>query len=484
MKCVRTLCLAAAAMVSAAAGLPGAEPQSGDGRQWKVFVFHTSHCDPGWHDLPARIMEKHAHYLDTLVELCDKTKNEPPERRFVFTYEHSWPLDYYERTLPKEKFEKLMEVCRRGQIEIGALYAGVHTELCGHEELQKELVDVTADWPVNQYIHAHVDEGYRGTGDKEKAGTVDGDGVRYLPDQVEPVRTAAGPVRAALEVESRLTRGPAPARLRRRVVLYRGLKCIEFQNLVDKKASASKEQIYFAFPFALPGKVVARVELPYAMMRWDRDILPGCWRGYNSVQHWVDLSNDEYGITLSPLEAPVVSLGGINSNQWDAKWHKAHMPPNGHVFSYVMSNIWNCNYGLWQGGPATFACRMTSYRGPCDTAAAARFGWGHAAPLSARFLGKQTGTLPSVQYSAIIIDAPNVMATALKRADDGRGWIVRLYETGQLPATTALVRFNFLTPVSASLNTLSEEQVDKLELVGNTVKVQIKSNELMTVRVW
>jgi alpha-mannosidase len=864
-------------------------------RQWKVFVFHTSHCDPGWHDLPPKIMEKHAHYLDRLVELCDKTRNEPPERRFVFTYEHSWPVDYYERTRPKEKFLKLMEVCRRGQIEIGAIYASVHTELCGHEELarltacavglrkrfgipvhsamlndvsegytmglpqvlarsgirsiifgpgvkavvrgiqpdlprlfqwttpdgsgvlvgwtpgfwtyttwsvagysgpttlrqfkalgkgypydaifrhggfgdntepcedmqqrlfkqrakgpsidvrmarvddfaayihdhfsedlptfqgdnpnswadgtislaretgmhrrvqtgvieaekfaaldaatggkaaypagriadvyrdlhfysdhtwgldvggeptmdvnspkyaqwqrnwdakraypirarkltaqvrnaalknmgarirsagpgvvvwnscswprtdvvrlewdsrfgdrpalvhrrsgksvpwqkcadetgrphviflarnippmgyavygieqqapapavadaprargnvlenasyrvtldpktggvvsirdkelQKELVDANADWPVNQYIHAHVDKGYRGKGDREKAGTVDGDGVRYLPDQVGPVRATAGPVRAALEVESRLTRGPAPATLRRRVVLYRGLKCIEFHNLVDKKASACKEQIYFAFPFAVPGKPVTRVELPYAMMRWDRDILPGCWRGYNSIQHWVDLSNEDYGVTFSPLEAPVVSLGGINSNRWDPKWHKTYVPPNGHVFSYIMSNIWNCCYALWQGGPVTFAYRVTSHRRPCDTAAAARFGWGHATPLSAGFLDKQAGTLSPDQYSAIAIDAPNVMATALKRADDGRGWIVRLYETGQRSATTTLVRINFLTPAAASLNTLSEEHEKKLELTGSAVKVRIKSNELLTVRV-
>ena len=106
------------------------------------------------------------------------------------------------------------------------------------KQLQRELVDAKAAWPVNQYIHAHVDKGYRGTsGTAENAGTVDGDGVRYLPDQVGPVRAAAGPVFAALEVEARLTGGPAPATVRRRVVLYRGLKFIDFQNFVDKKAS-------------------------------------------------------------------------------------------------------------------------------------------------------------------------------------------------------------------------------------------------------
>jgi alpha-mannosidase len=179
----------------------------------------------------------------------------------------------------------------------------------------------------------------------------------------------------------------------------------------------------------------------------------------------------------------VVSLGGINSNQWDLKWNKTYVPSNGHIFSYVMSNIWNCNYALWQGGPTNFAYRVASHRGRCDTSAAARFGWGHAAPLSAGLLDKQTGTLPPDQYSAVSIDAPNVIVAALKRAEDGDGWIVRLYETGQLPVTTAVVNFNFISPRSASLTNLVEEPLGELRLSGSAVKVRMKSNELATIRI-
>jgi alpha-mannosidase len=148
-----------------------------------------------------------------------------------------------------------------------------------------------------------------------------------------------------------------------------------------------------------------------------------------------------------------------------------------------MSNIWNCNYALWQGGPTNFAYRVASHRGPCDTSAAARFGWGHASPLSASPLDKQAGTLPPDEYSAVSIDAPNVMATALKRAEDGDGWIVRLYETGQLPATTAVVNFNFISPKSATLTNLVEEPLEELRLSGGAVKVRLKSNELATIRI-
>ena len=106
------------------------------------------------------------------------------------------------------------------------------------KQLGRELVDAKASWPMNQYIHAHVDKGYQGVGDT-RAGTVDGDGIRYVPDQIGGSRAISGPVGVALETEARLTGGPAPATIRRRVVLYRGLRFVEFQNFVDKKAASS-----------------------------------------------------------------------------------------------------------------------------------------------------------------------------------------------------------------------------------------------------
>jgi alpha-mannosidase len=891
------LALAIVALQAAESNKPGELPKSAlpdaaaPQRHWKVFVLHASHLDPGWMDMPAKILELQAGYLDQIVELCDRTKDLPPEERFVYNSEHSWPFDYYERTRPKEQFEKLMAVCRRGQIEVGAIYAGVHTDFCGHEELArltsyaaalrqrygirvdsallndvsegytmglpqvlarsgirgivfgpggkanlrgivpllprlwrwttpdessvlaawtpgfwtymrryagfegistiqqfealakeypydaffrhngagdnagvndamrqeivsfrkqyprmdvrmgrvddflgyieanygrqiptfqgdnpnswadgtvsmaretgvhrrnqvgvieaeklavldlatggrnaypandiaavyrdlffysdhtwgldiggqpnmdvdapqyttwrqhwdikrryplhaqtlvsqmrqqflanlsarvktsgpaivvwnlcswprsdvvrldwdgqtppglidagsgravawqqstnedgkaemvfvaknvpplgyavyhlqqrktspaaggglsagqreienefyrvtvdpvtgcvisihdkrlgKELVDAKAAWPMNQYIHAHVDKGYQGVGDT-RAGTVDGDGIRHLPDHLSSVRTVPGSVSVALETEARLTGGPAPAAIRRRVTLYRGLKFIEFQNVVNKKAASSKEQIYFSFPFALAGKVTTRVELPYAMMRWDRDILPGCWRGYSSIQHWADVSGEDFGITFSPMEAPVVSIGGINSNQMDPAWHKAYVPTNGHIFSYVMDNIWNCNYPLWQGGPVAFSYRVTSYRGACHIADAARFGWAHASPLLACRVGRQAGSLPGKSFQAVTLDADNVMLTALKRAEDGQGWIMRLYETAQQPSTQATLKINFIQPKSVRLVNLAEEDLAEVKYFGNKVKLALKANELVTLRV-
>ena len=353
------------------------------------------------------------------------------------------------------------------------------------KRLDVELVDSKSTWPLNQYIHTqvpdkdYIGEGYGGLG---MAGFAFGEGIRYVPDQVSAPVVIAGPVYTALETESILTHGPAPAFIKRRILLYQDLPWIEIRNSVNKQASAIREQIYFAFPFALRGKVTAFCEEPYAMMRWDRDILPGAWRGYVSQQHWVDVSGEDYGVTWSSLEAPVVSLGGINSNQWDANWHKTYVPGNGHVYSYIMSNIWNCNYPIWQGGEAAFSYKFISHAGACDTSKAARFGWGHATPLLGSVVESQDGPLPEKSYTGISVDVDNVMITAIKRAEDGNGWIARLYETGQKASTTANLSIGFLNPRSAALTNLVEEDQQKVNLSGNSIKVDLRANELVTIR--
>jgi hypothetical protein len=412
---------------------------------------------------------------------------------FVFQAKEVPPYGYTVYRVEKTEESSASGVSTRGpsnSIE-NSLYRVTVNERTGavssiwDKRLNSELVDPKSPWGLNQYIHVQVPEkdyigdGFGGVG---KAGFAFGEGVRYVPDQMNAPVLIAGPVYAAIETEAMLTRGPAPAFVKRRVLLYRDLPWIEVRNSVNKRASAIREQIYFAFPFAVEGHVVSFCEEPYAMMRWDRDILPGAWRGYVSTQHWVDVSGEKCGVTWSSLEAPVASLGGINSNQWDPEWHKTYIPDNGHIFSYIMSNIWNCNYPIWQGGEADFSYRIDSHRGACDTAKAAHFGWSHAAPLLGTVAETQDGTLPESSFKGLFTDVDNVIVTAVKRANDGNGWILRLYETGRKLSTTANVEIRFISPRSATVTNLAEEDQNKLDLKGNSFSVDLRANELLTIR--
>jgi alpha-mannosidase len=148
-----------------------------------------------------------------------------------------------------------------------------------------------------------------------------------------------------------------------------------------------------------------------------------------------------------------------------------------------MSNIWNCNYALWQGGHMRFVYHLTSHEGAGDRVAAAQFGWGNASPLLARSSGPQHGAWPEMPLSLLTVDQANVIVPVMKRAENGDGWIVRLYETGGRAATRTTVRLGFAQPESVYRATLAEEDLEQLPLIGDCVSVTLAPHELATLHV-
>ena len=49
--------------------------------------------------------------------------------------------------------------------------------------------------------------------------------------------------------------------------------------------------------------------MPWAVVRPEVDQLPGACKNWFTVQRWVDVSNDEYGVTWATLDAPLVEVG-------------------------------------------------------------------------------------------------------------------------------------------------------------------------------
>ena len=346
------------------------------------------------------------------------------------------------------------------------------------KELDKELIDNGATYSFNQYIHEDATAGY----DKGLvSGIAYGEGIRYTPDVFEKVECYTGPVYSSFTSISKVTAGPAPASIKRIVRLYNNLKKIDILNIVDKKESLYKEQIYFAFPFDADCDPALQIELPYAVMQWDKDILPGCWRGYSSIQNFVRIAGDNADITWSSPEAPVATFGGINSNQWDPEWHKKFVPTNAHIYSYIMSNMWNCNYPVFQGGKVEFPYSITSQKS-MSLSESARFGWGNAHPLMAIPVTPNKGEMQGAEYSALDVDRDNVIVSTMKRAEDGDGLIVRLYETNQNPVTSVKLKINFARIESANICMISEENQEELQVLDNSVTFNIKVNELISIR--
>jgi alpha-mannosidase len=83
-------------------------------------------------------------------------------------------------------------------------------------------------------------------------------------------------------------------------------------------------------------------------------------------------------------------------------------------------------------------------------------------------------------FSFLAVDAPNLIVETVKAAEDGRGLIVRLYESRRMRGCAALT---CAFPLSAAWRTnLIEEDQSSLTVEGNTVRFEFRPFQILTLR--
>ncbi len=108
-------------------------------RRWTVYVVPHSHTDIGFTHPASEVACIHDENTDEAIALCDLTRDWPDGCRFKWTCEVSWQIENYVRSRPPERVRQLQDCLQRGQMEVAAIYAGIHTDICGLEELARSL---------------------------------------------------------------------------------------------------------------------------------------------------------------------------------------------------------------------------------------------------------------------------------------------------------------------------------------------------------
>ena len=292
-----------------------------------------------------------------------------------------------------------------------------------------------------------------------------------------------GPLLATLAVDSD---APGCRHLKREVRIIAGLDRVELTDVVDKERApapsgsrdyhqyGSKESVNLAFPFAVPDGQMW-LDVPFAVVRPDRDLMPSACKNWFSVGRWVEVANRDYGVTWATVDAPLIQVGGItatllNSQTDPAVWRKT-VEPTQTFFVWAMNNHWGTNYRAYQEGPVTFRFALRPHRGN-DLAESARFGTGYSQPLIAVFAsGKEPPGAPRLTVSN-----DDVLVSGFKPSEDGKAWIVRLFGAGGKDRKVTLTWSN---PMPSSL-WLS----DTGELRGKPVNgvVEVPAWGLVTIR--
>jgi len=233
-----------------------------------------------------------------------------------------------------------------------------------HRGTGKELVDASAGG-LNQYL--------------------------YVPGRDPSEAVSSGPVELAWADEGPLvwtltSTAPAPglrAPMTREVRLVEGWDRIHLTNRIAKEWVLDPEAVLFRFPFALENPQL-RIDAPFGSFRPEVDQLPGASKNYFSLQRWVDISEEDWGVTVASIDAPLIQLGEIRTDAIVTGWlEEAENSPT--LLSYVMNNYWETNYRAAQDDEVAFHYALRVH-GSFHEEEAERFGLEEARPLLVRVI--------------------------------------------------------------------------------------------------
>ena len=183
-------------------------------------------------------------------------------------------------------------------------------------------------------------------------------------------------------------------------------------------------------------------------------------------------------------DAPLITLGDINRGHW-----RKHLDiRRAHIFSYAMNNYWFTNYRAAQGGDFTFRYSVTSGRNLGEPEWS-RFSADHRSPLVTYAHDHSDTTrvqparkaLPEGEASFVEVDSDHAEVTALKKAEDGRGLILRLRETAGR-AGVARLRSLALRLTAAALTNGVEADRAPLAVKDGWVEAPLTPRQFTTVR--
>jgi alpha-mannosidase len=272
-----------------------------------------------------------------------------------------------------------------------------------------------------------------------------------------------GPLVTSLLIESE---APGCHKLIREIRMIAGLDRVDIINIVDKKKIRTKEGVHFAFAFNVPDGQM-RLDTPWAVVRPELDQIPGSNKNFFTVQRFIDVSNDRFGITCAILDAPMVEVGSITA---EIPWIKT-LPPTQKFFSYVMNNYWFTNYRADQEGPTTFRYSLYPHQ-KLDLAAVRRFGIERSQPL----IPVPVKPKSHPQQPSIWINTDQVIITSIKPTRDQKAYLLRLFNCSDQPQDVKLDWPSRKQP-AFFLSNPAEEKLEQVKL-----PMHMLPSEIITLR--
>lgn len=290
--------------------------------------------------------------------------------------------------------------------------------------------------------------------------TVDSEPLR-LTDAADIELVEAGPLRTTLKV----SRKYGDSKLTQYIKLYEGANAdrIDFDNEVDW--SSPHTLLKAEFPLSIANDS-ATYDLGLGVIK----------RGNNTktayevpAQQWADLTDKSgsYGVTV------------LNNSKYG--WDKPDDNTLRLTLLHTPGSKRNYKHQNTQDfGHHEFTYSLIGHEGELNRPEAARSAATLNQPMQAFVTDRHPGS--GRNYWLAWTDDPDIDIKALKRAEDGNGYVVRVYETSGNPAQGLV---NFAMPVkAAAIADGTERTLSDLAPENGLLPVNLKANGVGTYRVW
>jgi alpha-mannosidase len=272
----------------------------------------------------------------------------------------------------------------------------------------------------------------------------------------EVKRVESGPLRAILRVKQHFQNS----------TFVRDIIVTAGSPRVDVKASVEWNEKHILLKVGFPGSArndKATFEIPYGSIERPTTRNTPAEQGKFEVPalQWGDISDAKLGLSLLndckygyDAKGNVLRLSLLRSPEWP----DPHADEGHHEFTYSIYP----HAGTWRDAQTV------------------RRGYELNYPLLARDAENHSGSLPAT-HSFLRVDQDNVVVTALKKAEDGNGFVVRFYEWA---GKAGDVHLHFAASVQSATDVnLIEKPGTPLSVRENEIVVPTKPFEIRTVAV-
>lgn len=346
------------------------------------------------------------------------------------------------------------------------------------KDLDRQFAGSYQGWGLGQYVYEWVDSPKQRDALFYNDFSAEDFGTRYtdtpfVRETVTDVVVEEPVIDQDIISISVSVKGPGIASARCTYTLHSQERVLGIDWVLDKNEVTDVEAVFIALPFAL-GEPRFRADLNGLPLTPEDDQLAGSVRDWYPIGRWVDVSDDGAGVTVVPLEAPLMHLGGITTGKW-----AQHLEPEGPtLMSWALNNHWMVNFKASQGGEIPLRYRLTTHAQTCDDVAADRFAREQVTPpVVLREItpkGSESGWF-------VAVDEGSVQLVHIKVADFGEGLILRLQNLSSEKQPVTL-RFNEHIPQAALRVTPDERDTETLTLNDASLTLDVGGMSVQSIR--